>query len=265
VIGHYSAVNDSAAQLLLAAAIGRLRRVGCALAIGPMDGNTWRRYRFVTDPGCEPAFFLEPQNPPEWPQQFVLAGFSPVATYCSALNLDLSQQNRLSGGVEARLRSSGVVVRSLRRGEIEDYLPRIYRVCCVAFRNNYLYTESSQGDFIRQYKKILPVLRPELVLVAEQQAELVGFLFAVPDILHQGNGAPTDTFIVKTVAILPRRELGGLGVVMVALAQQIGRRVGFKRCIHALMHERNTLARNISNAYAKTMRRYTLYSKDLQA
>jgi hypothetical protein len=230
-----------------------------------MDGNTWRRYRFMTDPGSEPAFFLEPQNPPQWPKQFVLAGFLPIATYCSALNLDLSQQPRRSDGVEARLHSLGVVVRSLRVGEIDESLPGIYRVCCVAFRNNFLYTDLPQDDFIRLYHKILSVLRPELLIVAEQQTELVGFLFGVPDILRQRPGVPTDTFIIKTVAVLPRRELAGLGAVMVRLAQQTGKDLGFKRCVHALMHESNTLACNISNAYAKAMRRYTLYAKALQA
>ncbi len=265
VIGHYSAANDVAAQLLLAAACDRLRRAGCTCVSGPMDGNTWRGYRFVTDAGTEPAFFLEPQNPPEWPQHFVLAGFSPVASYFSALNFDLSQQDRRLSGAEARLRSLGVVLHSLRAGEVEDYFPRIYGVCCAAFKNNYLYTELPQDDFIRQYEKILPVLRPELLIVAEQKTEMVGFLFGVPDVLRQGRGAPTDTFIIKTVTILPRRELGGLGTVLVGRAHEIGREVGFQRCIHALMHERNTLARNISDAYAKPMRRYTLYAKDLQA
>ncbi len=245
VIGHYSAGNDSAAQILLAAACDRLRRAGCTCAIGPMNGNTWRRYRFVTDAGTEPAFFLEPQNPPEWPPQFVLAGFSPIASYFSALNPDLSRQDRRLSGAEARQRSLGVVLRSLRAGEVEGYLPRIYRVGCVAFRNN--------------------ALRPELLIVAEQQTELVGFLLAAPDVLRQERGEPMDTFIVKTVGILPRLELGGLGTLLVGRAQQIGRELGFQRCIGALMHERNVLVRNISDAYGKPMRRYTLYAKDLRA
>jgi len=265
VIGHYRAASDSAAQMLLTAACKRLRRAGCTCAIGPMDGNPWRRYRFVTDAGTEPAFFLEPQNPREWPQQFMSAGFSPLANYFSSLNSDLSDQDTRLGKAEARLRSLGVALRSLRAGEVEEYLPRIYQVCCVAFKNNYLYTEHLQADFLRQYQKILPAMRPELMIVAEQQTEMVGFLFAVPDLLRRTHGAPLDTFIIKTVAILPRRELGGLGTLLVGHAQQIGRQMGFQRCIHALMHAGNKLARNISAAYAEPMRRYTLYAKDLQA
>ena len=265
LVGHYSAATDSAAQSLLAAACDRLRRAGCTCAVGPMDGNTWRRYRFVTEAGTEPAFFLEPQNPPEWPQQFLLAGFSPLATYFSALNVDLSRRNPRLTEAEDRLRSVRVVVRCSRAAEGPDALRRMYRVACVAFKNSFLYTELPYDDFLRQYEKLLPVMRPELLLLAEQETELVGFVFAVPDVLRQAHNRPMDTFIVKTVAILPRRELRGLGTLLVGQVQQIGRELGFSRCIGALMHERNTLVRNISASYGKPMRRYTLFAKDLVA
>jgi GNAT superfamily N-acetyltransferase len=265
LIGHYSAANDSAAQMLLAACCDRLRRAGCMCAVGPMDGSTWRRYRFVTDAGTESAFFLEPQNPPEWPQQFVLSGFSPLASYFSALNVDLSPRDSRLAEAENRLRSSGIVLRSSRTGETPEVLRRMYRVACIAFKNSFLYTELPPDDFLRQYERLLPLIRPELILLAEQETELVGFVFAIPDVLRQAANTPTDTFIVKTVAILPRRESRGLGTLLVDQVQQIGRELGFRRCIGALMHERNTLVCNLSAAYGKPIRRYTLFAKDLVA
>jgi hypothetical protein len=263
LIGHYSAASDSAARMLLAASCDRLRRAGCICAVGPMDGSTWRRYRFVTDAGTEPAFFLEPQNPPEWPQQFVLSGFSPLARYFSALNADLPRRDPRLTEAETRLRSSGVVLRSARVSETPDVLRRMYRVACIAFKNSFLYTELPPDDFLLQYQRLLPLLRPELLLLAEQETELVGFVFAIPDILRRAADTPTDTFIVKTVAILPRRELRGLGSLLVGQVQRIGRELGFQRCIGALMHESNSLVRNLSATYGKPIRRYTLFAKDL--
>jgi GNAT superfamily N-acetyltransferase len=265
LIGHYSATNDSAGLMLLAAACDRLRQAGCKCAVGPMDGSTWRRYRFVTEAGTEPAFFLEPRNPPEWPKQFILSGFSPLASYFSALNADLSHRDPRLTEAENRLRSSGVVLRSSRAGETSDTLRRMYRVACIAFKNSFLYTELPHDDFLRQYEKLFPIMRPDLLLLAEQETELVGFVFAIPDVLQQTGNAPPDTFIVKTVAILPRRELRGLGTLLVGRVQQIGRELGFTRCIGALMHERNTLVCNISATYGKSIRRYTLFAKDLVA
>src|SRR5215470_6561940 len=70
VLGHYASAGDDAAAAVLAAAEERLREAGCTIAIGPMNGNTWRSYRFVVEPGERPPFFLEPANPRDWPAQF---------------------------------------------------------------------------------------------------------------------------------------------------------------------------------------------------
>src|SRR4051812_35864206 len=67
-IGHFSAVDVEGGPVLLAAACARLAALGCEVAVGPMDGNTWRNSRLVLERGEEPPFFLEPYTPAHWPQ-----------------------------------------------------------------------------------------------------------------------------------------------------------------------------------------------------
>ena len=55
-IGHYAARDAVAARSLLTQALAALSATGCALAVAPIDGSTWRRYRFITDRGTEPLF-----------------------------------------------------------------------------------------------------------------------------------------------------------------------------------------------------------------
>lgn len=261
VVGHYATANNSAAAAMLADADKRLRIAGCTFAIGPMNGNTWRSYRFVTEPGDQPPFFLEPTNPPEWPAQFVAAGFSPLASYFSALNSDLSRTDPRMEDVEKRMAAAEVVIRSAN-SDLRLELPAIYAVSRVSFKSNFLYTELPEADFAAMYEPVLPHARPELVLLAEQRGHCVGYLFAIPDLAQAARGAKIDTFIIKTVAILPHAELHGLGSLLVARAQQLGHELGFQRCIHALMFE-NNISLNISRHYATVMRKYTLYSKEL--
>src|SRR6185437_16195455 len=83
LIGHYAA-DDTLAEALLRHACERLRQAGCTIAIGPMDGSTYNRYRLVTEPGTEPPFFLEPTTPASWPAHFTENGFAPIAEYYSA-------------------------------------------------------------------------------------------------------------------------------------------------------------------------------------
>jgi len=261
-IGHYASADDASASTLLEAAVGILCEHGCNFVVGPMDGNTWRHYRFVTELGAEPPFFLEPANPPEWPLQFERAGFKPLAEYFSALNTNLAHEDERIARHTIRLAQRGVKIRSAGGEDLEQQLERIYGVSRIAFAQNFLYTEIAEREFRAQYAKILPFVRPELVLLAECGPELVGYLFAIPDLAQATRGEPIDTFIIKTVAILPNPDLRGLGGVLVARAHQQGMQSGFSRCIHAQMHE-NNISRNISGHYATTMRRYTLYSREI--
>ena len=261
VIGHYAAAENLAASALLAEAEKRLRGAGCTLAIGPMNGNTWHSYRFVTEHGSEPAFLLEPTNPPEWPLQFEKAGFSSLANYFSALNTDLSRPDPRLDAIETRIAEAGVVIRSAK-ADLRRELRAIYEVSQVSFQQNFLYSEIPEAEFIAMYDPVLPVARPELVLIAERSAQCVGYLFAIPDFAQKARGLDVDTFIIKTVSILPQPEIRGLGTLLVARAQELGRELGFRRCIHALMFEDN-ISLNISRHYATPMRKYTLYSKDL--
>src|SRR5260370_142723 len=114
LIGHYAACEAEAAMFLLQLACKELARQGCTLAVGPMDGNTWQRYRLLTERGSEPPFFLEPDNPDEWPGQFTAAGFTPLATYCSALNSDLTAEDPRTADLARRVADLGITVHPLR-------------------------------------------------------------------------------------------------------------------------------------------------------
>lgn len=265
-VGHYAAVDDDGAGALLDEAVAQLRANGCTIAVGPMDGNTWRRYRFVTDAGSihpsEPPFFLEPVNPREWPLQFVRAGFSPIAQYYSALNSELARRDERVAELAERLEGVGVDIRSASRAELADELRRIYAVSRIAFTRNFLYTELPENAFLAQYVPLLERIEPELILLAERGLDLVGYAFAIPDFAQAARGSDIDTIIVKTAAILPDPELRGLGTLLISGVQEAGHRLGFRRAIHALMHE-NNISRNISRHYAETMRQYTLYAMEI--
>src|SRR5512134_3810448 len=67
LIGHYAAPAAAPGAGLLDRACHELAARGCSVAVGPMDGSAWRRYRLITERGTEPTFFLEPDNPDDWP------------------------------------------------------------------------------------------------------------------------------------------------------------------------------------------------------
>jgi len=262
VVGHYAALDAEAGRLLLGQACAHLAGVGCTLALAPMDGSTWRRYRLVTDRGSEPPFFLEPDHPEEWLRHFAGTGFAPWAGYLSTVVEDLAIEDPRLDGAERRLAAAGIRIRPLDARQPEQDLRYIYRVAVVGFAGSPLYTPIPEAEFLDLYRPVLPHVRPELVLLAEDAEGPVGFVFGIPDLLQQRRGAPVDTVIVKTLAVLPGRRAAGLGRLLVARCHQAARRLGLTRAIHALMHAGNA-SRNICGGRARPIRRYALFARRL--
>jgi GNAT superfamily N-acetyltransferase len=261
-VGHYAAALPEAAAQILEWATGHLTAQGCTLAVGPMDGNTWRRYRFLTERGDEPLYFLEPDNPDDWPGHFTNNGFEPLAHYYSALNTDLSSEDPRLLDVARRTADAGITLRTLDLGHFEDELRSIFQLSLDSFGQNFLYTPITLQEFLAQYQPIQPYVNQELVLIAEQQGKPIGYVFGIPDLLQARRGQRIDTVIVKTLAVHPEHGGRGLGGLLIARCHDAARKIGCTRAIHALMHETNK-SRRISSHTAKPFRRYTLFAKRL--
>jgi L-amino acid N-acyltransferase YncA len=263
VVGHYAAARDEDGVRLLGTASEELARAGCGLAVGPMDGNTWRSYRLVTERGTEPPFLLEPDTPDSWRRHFELAGFAPLATYHSSLATAPFERDPRIPAVAARLLAAGVSLRDVDLARFEAELASIHELSVASFTRNFLYTPIDRAEFVAQYLPVAPRVDPRLVFVAEHAGRVIGFLFAIADWLEAARtGKPPTTVIVKTVAVDPTRRFGGLGSWMVAVAHERAEALGYRRAIHALMHDANNSS-NISRRYGAVMRRYALYSRPL--
>jgi GNAT superfamily N-acetyltransferase len=260
-IGHYAARDAQAAAALLRHACEQLApHVG--LAVAPMDGNTWNRYRLLTERGTEPVFFLEPDNPEDWPAHFTENGFTQLANYFSALDEDLGRPDPRTGPLRSRLVEQGIRLRGLNLERFEDELRALCPLALSSFQQNFLYSPMSPEDFLDQYLPIRPYLRPELVILAEREQQPIGFMLAVPDLLQARRGQTVDTVILKTLAVHPAHMGVGLGTLLLAHCQEEAARLGYRRAIHALMHEANN-SRRISGHTARTIRRYTLFARTL--
>jgi GNAT superfamily N-acetyltransferase len=260
LVGHYAAATDDAGCALLDEAMRRLRRAGCTRAAGPMDGATWRPYRFViSGRGDEPPFFMEPHAPPAYARHFRQAGFAPWVRYRSAA-VPLSARDE-PGGADA----SDGRLRALRTDHFDDELDHLYRLATASFAENVLYTPMPEAVFKTQYRALQRRIDPDLVRLAEgADGRLVGFCFALPNFPQHETDAPANTAVLKTLAVHPSARGQGLGAHLVADVHRVARAKGYRRVIHALMREGNASNR-ISDAYpeARTLRRYALFAQPL--
>jgi GNAT superfamily N-acetyltransferase len=263
VIGHYAAVSAAAGSALLVAACRDLAARGCTLALGPMDGSTWRSYRLVTGTSPRPAFFLEPDSPQDWAGHFGVSGFKPLARYLSAQTGCLSELPPAPDH-RSRLTRRGIHLRRLEPGDFSGEVRQLFPLSIESFKDNLLFSPITEKEFESIYQPLRPYLVPGLSWVAEHRQTAIGFVFAFPDILQPQRGEPMDTVILKTLAVAPNFRGIGLGHALLVACQQSARRLGYRHVIHALIREGN-LSGWISARYAQPIRSYTLFAREIRS
>jgi len=262
-IGHFAAANKPSAIFLLDKVCEIFKDHNVTTMIGPMNGNTWRTYRFITQSDELPIFFLEPENPDEYPDYFLKAGFVPIEEYESEIDYDLTFQDKRLISIAERVKEEKITIRKLNKDEFEQELNKIYEISVSSFKDNILYTPMNKQEFVQQYLPLKELIIPEFVLIAEDvNKNPIGFMFGLPDINQQKRGQKIDTVIFKTLAVLPEKRSIGLGTLLLNKVREAACQMNYNKAICALMHKANN-SRNIAAHYAKTFRTYTLYKKEI--
>lgn len=261
-IGHFAAATSEAARAVLDAACGALAARGRTVAFGPLDGSTWRRYRFVTERGTREPFLMEPWNPEAWPAWWRDAGFEPAARYQSGFVGDLRLRDPRVEAAGARLLDAGVALRTLDLARWRDELAAIHALSLDSFRRNFLYAPIDLEAFLRLYEPLRARVVPAYVLLATCEGALAGYLLAFPDFAQAARGAPVRTLIIKTLAVRAGRRFGGLGIVLWDQVRARAVADGFADAIHALQACDNPVV-NITARHGGVLRGYTLYRRAL--
>jgi hypothetical protein len=249
-LGEFACETAEAGARVLDVAVEQLRAEGFEALVGPMNGDTWGTHRLVIESDGRAPFLLEPSNPPHYPDAFAQAGWSIISRYASA-------EGPLPQSAAPDAAPPGFRLEPFDLSRADAELAELHRVSLAAFTRGFLYQPLSLDAFVAQYRPVLPRLDPELVVMARDEAGVLqGFLFAIPDL---ADPSPDRAVILKTYASLKP----GLGS---SLARRLYARAaarGYRRVIHALMHDDNLSARHSARLGATVFRRYALWGRGL--
>lgn len=248
MIGSFEAQNDpERVRALLHEAARWLRDQGATRVIGPMDGDTWHRYRVNAGPFDTPPFLLEPVNPPYYDALWRHAGFDVIERYTSKRVDDIAPLIEKLAPMYQRAVARGYAIRSIDPTRLRDELTSIWRMSLEIFRGNRFYFDIALDDFLQLYDGIERLLVPELVLFIDG----VAFLFAYPD-------TDTRTVNYKTIGVLPTHRYGYLGWALLHRAYSDALSIGRPIANHCLMHESNA-SQSMDAGHGTTFRNYYLY------
>lgn len=247
------AIEDPAAGTRLVREVAaRLRQEGFDALVGPMDGDTWHRYRVVTESDGSAPFFLEPVSGAHDLPALTEAGFRPISSYVSA-------RARIEDVLGIRhLAVPGVTVEPWDGTNAAGLIGDLFELSRQIFTHNAFYKPLGREVFLKLYQPILPAIDPRLVFFARREGRLVGYLFALPDRLQ---GARPDAAIMKTYA----SAVPGAGQLLARAAHRAIRDLGYSHVIHALMHVDNRSRAASARHRTEVFRRYALLGLDLKA
>lgn len=252
-IGAIAFDNAGAGTELLADAQRMLMNEGFGALIGPMDGDTWHKYRLISQSDGSRPFFLEPQSGPDDHAAFIAAGFAPISSYASSR---ASLADTIDG---KQFQLPGVTVTAWDGQGAEKLISKLFEMSGSAFAGNHFFKPITLDAFLDLYRPVLPLLDPRHILFAHaDNGQLVGFLFGMPDRLA-ADGKPAA--ILKTYA----SGLRGVGRLLADSYHRRAIELGFTEVIHALMHEDNVSRERSAMHRAVVFRRYALMGRRLGA
>lgn len=231
---------------------------GASSVIGPIDRDTWHRYRTVIADTGAPAFMLEPYNSDwrEYVDSGLKAGFDITSTYATSV---------------CNLKEDGPSLNYPEFGELtfkpfdmdcfDQQLNDIFQLSCQSFVHNYLYKAIDWSEFLALYQPVKPLMAklPALTELVYRDGQLVGLCLVLLDGMDQsGKGA-----ILKTLMRQNDHALKGLGLTLVSRAIERSKRLGFEQLLLALYKEDGMSAYIANLVNASVIRRYGLLAKTI--
>lgn len=246
-----------AAAAVFREAIGWLRAHGgggggIKRIVGPMDGDSWHRYRVNIGPFARPPFPLEPWNPPYYRALWESFGFRQLESYSSKWIDDVKEllPNLESG--RKRSESRGVTIRGLDRAHLARELAIVHDISTEIFRDGFLYSPISQDEFLGLYAGAERFLDPDLVVFATApDGKEIGFVFAYAD--------PRQRAVhYKTIGVRAEWRRAAVAAALSHHVYSSALRKGLPAGNHALMRDDNR-SQALDQGHGQVFRRYLLY------
>ncbi|MCP3872024.1 MAG: hypothetical protein GY699_02570 [Desulfobacteraceae bacterium] len=277
LFGFFEAKNrPDAVKLLFDEGARWLERKGIKQIIGPMDGDTWHKYRLNVGPYDEPPFMMEPQNPTYYPQLWEEYGFTVLARYVSKRVPDVG---KILPGLKKRYdlaQKKGFTFRPFQLTNFNNELEILYSLSCEIFSDNYFYSPISKKQFTSLYAASKAIIDPNLIwFCQDKHRDYAGFMFCFPDYataLTKMNGKTNlwakikflfhknkaDHLNAKTLGTVSQYRGEGIGPALLYKCYSSGLDLGFSSINMCLMHEDNA-SEKMDKGTGGVFRNYHLY------
>ncbi len=188
MFGFFDAIDDEAVvAALIDAASGWHAERGRERMLGPMDFTMNDECGILIEGFDEPSMILEPWHPPHYQRLLEARGLG------KAIDLLMWELwfGQLKEGTEmhpmihaaaAKSREEGVVLRNMRKRDMEAEVARFMDVYNEAWGHNWGFVPITEAEVAFQAKNLKPVLDENWAMIAEKDGEVIGAALTLPDV-----------------------------------------------------------------------------------
>lgn len=184
--GFFETVDDyGVAEALFAAAAGWLKDNGLKACIGPENYTVNDSCGILTEGFDLPPVVGMPYNKPTYPGYFERYGFAKkidMAAYHFHSNktpVSLQEHEKAAGKM---LLQSGIRIRPFDMKNLEAEILKFNKAYNSAFEKNWGFVPMTHEEFSYQAKNLKKIADPGMVLLAEHNDEIIGFVITIPDV-----------------------------------------------------------------------------------
>ncbi|HEY9857812.1 MAG TPA: hypothetical protein V6D05_18850 [Stenomitos sp.] len=262
-------------EALLSEAVAWLKAQGVETIRGPLNTSTYHPYRFMTRGYEHGSFFLEPYNPPHYPEHWERFGFKPCRQYASMI-VDSKECADLLQRDYDRTIAAGLRFRTFDRSRFDDELRLMYDLSTRIFSGSWMWRPISFPEFRDLYAAMRSIMDPELCYFLFQDEEPVGFVFGLPDFgaALRAMGGKSDLWaklrflskrgqakqaLLKTFGVVPGRRTGTYALALCHVFHRAATERGYAQTVHALMRDDNVSLKMSLKRGGEPYKQYALY------
>lgn len=286
--GMFESIDDEhVATALLEAAADWLRARGRTAVRGPIDYSTNYNCGLLIEGFDTPPRVMMNHNPPYYADLFRQWGLAKAKDLYSWWFIDpYNMLDKWRTRAERIAGRGGVRVRSVERKDVTQEIVRCKQVYNQAWQRNWGFVRMTDAEFDHMARHLLPVIVPEMLLLAESEGQPVGFSLTLPDVneaIRPLNGRLTRwgipvglwklyrglkrvrTARMVTLGVLDSHRRRGVAELLILRALEHGRKVlGYQGAELGWTLEDNELInRTIQAVGAQQYKTYRIFEKSI--
>ncbi|MXP44076.1 N-acetyltransferase [Allopontixanthobacter sediminis] len=183
MFGYYDAEDEAVGDALLAAAENWLRQQGMTHVLGPISLSIWEEPGLLVRGHDHAPMLMMGHHPAHYQGWIENAGYIPAKSlFTYDLPITGSFPPLVERIVKSGERNERIRIREVDKSKFEDEVRIILHILNDAWSGNWGFVPFTNTEISYAAKKMLPLIHPELVRIAELDGKPVAFMITFPDV-----------------------------------------------------------------------------------